>query len=92
MVFVEHCLRISFSLKLLVDNDDETKVEQISLNGKVVDVTIVNIPEHSSVLQGLVSMVAPVQALPPFLALIFTCLLLLWIPPPHEALHSVQPL
>lgn len=49
-----------------------------------------HLPEQASLLHRLVSIVDPVQALPPFLALIFTVLLLLCIPPPQEALHSVH--
>ena len=49
-----------------------------------------HIPEHSLVLQRLVSIVGPEQGLPPWLALVFTVRLLLCIPPPQEALHSVH--
>lgn len=52
--------------------------------------SLLDIPEHSLVLQRLVSIVGPEQGLPPWVALVFTVRLLLCIPPPQEALHSVH--
>ena len=51
---------------------------------------LLDIPEQSLVLQRLVSIVGPEQGLPPWLDLVFTVRLLLCIPPPQEALHSVH--